>query len=222
MLRYIQLFFWGMLISFVGSLPIGTLNVTVTSLFINRGTLQAVEFGLGAISVEVILVRFAIVAVKSFERLKHLYAFFSGLTCIVLFLFAWFSFRAAFETHKFETAMPFRSQNPFLLGIFLSLLNPLHLPFWLGWTAVLKSKKIFWDAGSARNIYVTGIGLGTSFAFITYGILGNILIHFLREQQAILNWIIGIALLGTGVLQFHKSFIKGRLPGDRQETAPYV
>jgi threonine/homoserine/homoserine lactone efflux protein len=75
--------------------------------------------------------------------MKRLYKFFSALTSIVLFLFAWISFRAAFEMHKFETALPFTAQRPFLSGVSLSLINPLHLPFWLGWTAVLKSEKYF-------------------------------------------------------------------------------
>jgi threonine/homoserine/homoserine lactone efflux protein len=209
--RYFKLFFWVLMISFLGSLPVGTLNVTVASLVINKGIIQAVEFALGAIFVEVVLVRIAIAAVQKLERLKYLYKFFSALTCIVLFLFAWISFRAAFEMHKFETALPFTSQRPFLSGVFLSLINPLHLPFWLGWTAVLKSKKIFWDSKATYNIYVIGIGLGTSIAFFTYAILGNLLIDFLKEKQTILNWIIGIALLGTGLLQLYRSFIKEKI-----------
>jgi threonine/homoserine/homoserine lactone efflux protein len=136
-------------------------------------------------------------------------------------LFAWISFRAAFEMHKFEAALPFTAQRPFLSGVSLSLINPLHLPFWLGWTAVLKSKKIFWDSKSTYNIYVIGIGLGTSVAFFTYVILGNILIDFLREKQTILNWIIGVALLVTGLLQFYKSFSKGKINNSLQTEVEY-
>jgi threonine/homoserine/homoserine lactone efflux protein len=219
--RYFKLFFWALTISFLGSLPIGTLNVTVTSLVINKGIIQAVEFALGAILVEIVLVRIAIAAVKKSEGLKRLNKFFSALTCIVLFLFAWISFRAAFETHKFETVLPFTSQRPFLSGVFLSLINPLHLPFWLGWTAVLKSKKIFWDSKSTYNIYVIGIGVGTSIAFFTYAILGNFLIDFLKEKQTLLNWIIGIALLVTCLLQFYKSFIKEKINSSAQTEMEY-
>lgn len=219
--RYFKLFFWVLMISFLGSLPIGTLNVTVAGLVINKGIIQALEFSLGAILVEVVLVRIAIAAVKKLEGLKRLYKFFSALTCIVLFLFAWISFRAAFEMHKFETALPFTSQRPFLSGVFLSLINPLHLPFWLGWTGVLKSKKIFWDSKTTYNIYVVGIGLGTSIAFFTYAILGNFLIDFLKEKQTILNWIIGIALLGTGLLQLYKSFIKEKMNNSSQTEMEY-
>jgi threonine/homoserine/homoserine lactone efflux protein len=206
--RYFKLLFWALMISFLGSLPVGTLNVTVTGLVINNGIIEAIEFAVGAILVEVILVRIAIAAVKKLEGLKRLYKFFSAVTCIVLFLFACISFRAAFEMHKFETVLPFTSQQPFLSGVFLSLINPLHLPFWLGWTAILKSKKIFWDSISTYNIYVTGIGIGTFVAFFIYAILGNFLIDFLKEKQTILNWIIGLALLGTGLLQLYRSFIR--------------
>src|ERR1700722_5678378 len=177
-LQYLKLFFSALLISFLGSLPIGTLNVTVTSLTINKGIIAAVAFALGAILVEVILVRVAVVAIKKLEGLKHLYKFFSVLTCVILFSFAIIILYAAYEMRKFETALPFITQRPFLSGLFLSIINPLHLPFWIGWTAFLKSKKIFYDSNAYYNIYIVGIGLGTSLAFFVYGILGNITIDF--------------------------------------------
>jgi hypothetical protein len=65
--RYFKLFFWVLMISFLGSLPIRTLNITVARLVVNKGIMQVVEFEVGAIFVEVILVRIAIEAVKKVE-----------------------------------------------------------------------------------------------------------------------------------------------------------
>ncbi|HSZ85453.1 MAG TPA: LysE family transporter [Puia sp.] len=210
-LQYFKLFFSALLISFLGSLPIGTLNVTVTSLTINKGILEAVEFASGAILVEVILVRVAVVALKKLEDLKYLYRFFSVLTCVILFSFAIIILHDAYKMRKFETALHFITQQPLLSGLFLSIINPLHLPFWIVWTAFLKSKKIFYDSNAYYNIYIVGIGLGTSLAFFVYGIFGNITIDLLKENQVALNWVIGFALLTTGLMQFHKTFIKEKV-----------
>lgn len=217
-LQYFKLFFSALLISFLGSLPIGTLNVTVTSLTINKGIMEAMEFAAGAILVEIILVRIALVTIKKIEGLKYLHKFFSVLTCVVLFLFATIILYAAYAMHKFETPLPFISQRPFISGLFLSIINPLHLPFWIGWTAFLKSKKIFFDSNTHYNIYIVGIGLGTSLAFFVYGILGNIAIEFLKEKQVVLNWIIGFALLATGLMQFYKTFITAEAENKKSEN----
>jgi threonine/homoserine/homoserine lactone efflux protein len=205
-MEYNRLFFWALVISFLGTLPIGTLNVTVTSLTINKGTIEAMEFAMGAILVETILVRMAVVAIKKLEGLKYLLRVFSVFTCIVLISFALIVLYAAFQMRKFEAALPFTVERPFMSGICLSLLNPLHLPFWMGWTALLKSKKIFRDSNIHYNTYVAGIGLGTALGFLVYGIAGNMAIDFLKEKQVILNWIVGFALLATGLRQCYKTF----------------
>jgi threonine/homoserine/homoserine lactone efflux protein len=175
---YIKLFYWVFLISFLGSLPVGTLNVTAASLFINNGLTPALEFAIGAILVEVVLVRIAIAAVRKLERLRRLYKFFGGLSCILLLVLAFISLKMAFQMQKFQTLVPFATQRPLLSGILLSSLNPLHLPFWMGWTAVLRSRKIFSHSAGSYHVYMLGIGLGTFLAFVSYGLLGDLLIDF--------------------------------------------
>jgi threonine/homoserine/homoserine lactone efflux protein len=219
MIKHLKLFFWVFLISFLGSLPVGTLNVTAASLYTNNGLVAALEFATGAILVEVLLVPIAIVAVRKLERLKRFYRFFGALSCAILFVFAFLSFRMAFEMQKFQTLLPFATQRPFLSGVFLSSLNPLHLPFWMGWTAVLRSRRIFSDSAKSYNVYILGIGLGTFLAFVSYGLLGNLLVGFLQDKQTALNWVIGVALLGTGVMQCYKTF-SGRRKGEMSCNRP--
>src|SRR5579871_2940490 len=180
MIRYLKLFGYVLTISFLGSLPVGTLNINVAGLVINKRIPDAFAFALGAILVEMIVVRIALATVKKLKALKHLYKFFNGITCLILFLFAGMILYAALRMQKLETTLPLTSQHPFLSGLILSVLNPLHLPFWIGWTAILQSK----------------------------GIFCNILIEFLRQKQTMLNWVIGLSLLVTAFVQFYKGFIR--------------
>jgi hypothetical protein len=193
-----------MFISFTGSLPVGTLNASVTDLTINMGAGAALQFGLGAILVEVALVRIALVTVKRLAGLKHLFRLFRVFACMVVLLLAVLSLYAAWHMQKQGVVVPFAHYTPFFSGIFLSLINPLHLPYWMGWTAALRSKGVLTDRKEDLNVFVTAIGSGTALAFLFYGVAGHLLITFLRMQENLFNWLVGLALLLAGMVQLWK------------------
>jgi hypothetical protein len=49
----------------------------------------------------------------------------------------------------------------FWLGLFMSALSPMQIPFWFGWSTVLLTKKILQPVQSHYNSYIAGIGVGT-------------------------------------------------------------
>jgi threonine/homoserine/homoserine lactone efflux protein len=204
--RSIRLFLSAFFISFTGSLPVGTLNVSVADLSINMGGAAALQFGIGAMLVEVVVVRIALVTVRKLEGLHRLLWFFKILTCAIILLVAAFSLEAAWHMRKPGVAIPFAGHMPFVSGLLLSLINPLHLPFWMGWTAVLKTRKILTDSKKDYNLFVMAIGCGTSLAFLTYGVTGTLLIMFLRMNQNLFNWMVGLVLLVTGLVQLWRLF----------------
>lgn len=55
-----------------------------------------------------------------------------------------------------------------------------------------------------NNVYVIAIDMGTSVAFVVYGLTGHLLIFFLLPNQNLFNWMVGIALLVTGLVQVWK------------------
>lgn len=205
MKRQLKLFFWAISISFLGSLPIGTLNLSVANYAFRHDLAGAVGFSLAAIAIEMTLVRLALMAVRRLERLTHLYRLFSLLACGILLIFAFTSLLAAWQMQTFQASLPFSTLDPVLSGILLSLLNPLHLPFWMGWTAILRSKKLLDDQARSYNTFITAIGAGTSLAFCVYGTAGGLLIQFLGSRQVLLNWVVGIALLVTALIQLYKT-----------------
>jgi hypothetical protein len=206
-----RLYGYAFLISFTGTLPIGTLNVSITDLVIDGNVWAAVLFGLGAILVEVSIVRIALVTVKRLEGMEHVVRWLRVLACCVILLLAFISLKAAWYMRSAGMArsagmtIPFTGHAPFVSGLVLSLLNPLHLPFWMGWTAVLRTKGLLSDSRGDYNVYVTAIGMGTAVAFVVYGVTGHLLILFLRTNQNLFNWLIGIALLVTGLVQVSKA-----------------
>ena len=202
--RSFRLYGYASVISLTGSLPIGTLNAGIAGLVISRQVVPAVLFGLGALLVEVGLVRMALVAIKRLEGLNHFSRWFRLLGCIVILLFAFISLNTAWHAAAARPTDPIIGESPFISGIVLSLLNPLHLPFWMGWTTVLKAKGLLSDTRREYNIYVLAIGMGTGIAFLVYGITGQLLIRFLLTNQNLFNWLTGIALFVTGLVQVWK------------------
>lgn len=213
MSKSIKLFFVAFSISFVGALPIGTLNTGVANFALNGDYMGAFKFGAAAILVEIILVRLALLVLDKLAHLQKLFKFLSGVMCFAILFLAFKSLEAAFHMRNFQDSLPFVGMNAFYSGLVLSLLNPLHLPFWLGWTAVLKNRKVLIPDPGAYNIYILAIGTGTSLSFLIYGFAGDSLMSTLKAQHNLINWILGFTLLFTGLVQIYKmisGFLKSR------------
>jgi hypothetical protein len=204
----VKLFFWAISISFFGTLPLGTLNLSVANYAFRHDLAGAAGFAMAAISVEMTLVRLALVVVRHLERLKRLFLLFNLLTCGILLALAFSSLLAAWQMQRFRASLPFSTLNPVFSGLLLSLINPLHLPFWMGWTAILKSKKVLDDQPWSYNTFIIAIGTGTFLAFCIYATAGRFLIQLLGSREVMLNWIVGIALLITVLAQLYKIRIK--------------
>lgn len=201
---YLKLFLTAFSISFIGALPIGTLNANVANYALNGNFKGAIEFGFAAIFVEVGLVRLALLALDKLDHLQKLFKYLSVVMCVGILVLAYKSLEAAFHMRNFQDVLPFVGMNAFYSGLALSLLNPLHLPFWLGWTAVLKSRKILASNPANYNVYIAAIGTGTLMAFLIYGFAGNYLMNVLKAQHNLINWILGLTLLLTGVVLAYK------------------
>jgi threonine/homoserine/homoserine lactone efflux protein len=133
---------WGGAISLLGTLPLGTLNIAAMQVSISEGVRQGIYFSLGVALVEVLYVRLSVVGIswimKNARWLKYLEW---AAVCIVLAL-AFGSFWAAFHPTA-EKSFLLQSKLPvFLLGVSLSAINPMQIPFWFGWTTVMFSKGV--------------------------------------------------------------------------------
>ncbi|HEX9512547.1 MAG TPA: LysE family transporter [Puia sp.] len=58
--KVFKVFFAGISISFLGSLPLGTMNITVTNISIRQGTQAGLVYAFGSMIVEIIVVRIAL------------------------------------------------------------------------------------------------------------------------------------------------------------------
>jgi threonine/homoserine/homoserine lactone efflux protein len=196
-----RLFVTGLFISFLGALPMGTLNMSAMQIAITDGYYPAVLFALGALLVEMIYVRMTLVAMGWFRAHKKLLVVMEWLTLIIILVLAISSFYTAM--HPTLKANPILSNtiHRFWLGAGLSAINPLQIPFWFGWSTVLTGKGILVRNGFNYVYYILGIGIGTFIGFTVFIFGGKLLVDRLDAQQNIIQWILGGIFLITGIIQ---------------------
>ncbi|MFA6084692.1 LysE family translocator [Mucilaginibacter sp.] len=206
--RNLRLFLVGWSISFLGALSIGTLNTTVASYTLQGRFLDGFEFGIAAILVEVIVVRLALTLIEKLAHLQKLFLALSILMCAGIFFLAYLTLSAAYHMTDFVDVLPFAGMHAFYSGLVLSLLNPLHLPFWMSWSAVLRGRGLLQANNTSYNIYIGAIGSGTAVAFSIYAIAGNFLMETLKAKHHLINWILGGTFLLTGMVIAFKLITK--------------
>lgn len=196
-----RLFVTGLFISFLGALPMGTLNMSAMQIAITDGYYPAILFALGALLVEMIYVRMTLVAMGWFRAHKKLLVVMEWLTLIIILVLAISSFYTAM--HPTLKANPILSNtiHRFWLGAGLSAINPLQIPFWFGWSTVLTGKGILVRHGYNYVYYILGIGIGTFIGFTVFIFGGKLLVDRLDAQQNIIQWILGGIFLITGIIQ---------------------
>lgn len=202
--NYVQALYWGFIASFLGSLPLGTMNVTAAAVAVHNGTSAAFIYSAGSMLVELIYVRLLLMAMDTFYKRKSLLLIFEWVTIALLLTISVSSMVAAINMTGFVSPLPVNALSPFFLGMALSALNPLHLVFWFGWSTIFIQKKVLLPTGINYNFYVSGIGIGTISGFAVFIFGGNYLVKRFASGQVILNWIVGIILFITAAIQVYK------------------
>ena len=193
-----------MLISFLGSLPLGTLNVAAMQISINDGVLQALQFSLGSLFAEMVYVRLSLVAMDWVRKKEFLFKILEWITLAIVIILAISSFHAAMSPAEQENVVLSSPLPKILLGFSLSAVSPAQIPFWFGWSTVLLSKKILLPVNKHYNFYILGIGLGTLIGNCVFIFGGRLVADKLKNSHHIINWVIGGIFLITALIQIWK------------------
>jgi threonine/homoserine/homoserine lactone efflux protein len=199
---------WGMVISFLGSLPLGTLNIAATSISLQQGVRAGLFFAFGSLIVEFICVRIALHLLSRLTKSIKVFNAFKWITVLLLFTLAYYSFEAAVQLKAFGNNI-FTGINihPFFSGIILSALNPMHIPFWLGWSTILADRNILTRVAQYYP-YMVGIGTGTILGFLVFIYGGHYFLQKLKNHQSTVNYTVGIILLLTAAFEIYKMLSK--------------
>jgi threonine/homoserine/homoserine lactone efflux protein len=209
MSKLLRVFLWGLLISFLGSLPLGTLNVAAMQIGIQESIKNAIYFSFGSLLVEMIYVRISLIGVDWIRKQERLMKAMEWFTLIIILALATGSFiAAASEDDTAKNVMLQNNMHRFLLGMFMCAINPVQIPFWFGWSTVLFTKKILEPVKAQYNIYIVGIGLGTLAGNCVFIFGGKWLVQRIANSHQYLNWIIGGIFAITAIIQAIKMIMR--------------
>jgi threonine/homoserine/homoserine lactone efflux protein len=202
--KLLRVFLMGLFISFLGSLPLGTLNIAAMQLSISDGVEAAILFSLGSLTAEVVYVRLSLIAMDWIRKQEKIFKALEWVTLVIVIALAASSFYAATHPSVHKNIILSSTINKYLLGLVMSAVNPVQIPFWFGWSTVLFTKKILEPKDSFYNLYIIGIGLGTLLGNCVFIFGGKLIADKISNNQSILSWVISGIFTITAIIQLYK------------------
>jgi threonine/homoserine/homoserine lactone efflux protein len=152
----------GFIVSFLGSLPLGYLNIIGVEVFSKFGMNSLVSFLIGVIIAQTVVVYLTVIFANKLVSNKKLMKgidFFAVLFLLLLaYLFYAHSNQTAEEHNHLEDYVQY---SPFLIGMVLCTLNFLQIPFWMAWNLYLMNASHISLARKLKFHYIFGTLMGT-------------------------------------------------------------
>ncbi|WP_205511312.1 LysE family translocator [Longitalea arenae] len=189
-----------MFISFLGTLPLGTLNIAAMQISVSDGIRPALYFSLGALLVEIFYVRISLVAMDWVTQHKKLFRWLEWVTILIITALAITNFIAAASPETQKNVILSHTIPKFYLGLAMSAVNPAQIPFWFGWSTALFTKKVLQPRNDHYNVYIAGIGLGTFLGNAVFIFGGQLIVTRLNANQGLISWIIGGVFAITAII----------------------
>ena len=211
MIEILKVFFIGSLISFLGQLPLGNMNLTATQLSVQENYRNAWKYGLGIVLVEIIYLRLALTGMDWVVEHKVLFTIMGWLTVVVFIGLGVLAFvMARKQTSAKKGLLLNNKMNRFLLGVVVSGINPAQIPFWFLWSTQLLNSKVILPTTAQFNLFTAGAGLGSLAGLAVYIHGGKWIITKLKTSNKGLNIFMGIVFILAGLLQLYNMIFKNQ------------
>lgn len=202
--------FVGFLISFIGSIPLGYLNVVGYEVYKKFGIEETIFYLFGVISIEFLVIYFTLLFANQLIANKKLIKFIEAFSIIFMFLLAYIFYSSASKEAENQSVLEkYVDYSPFVVGLILSCLNFIQIPFWTSWNLYLLNGNYIEISKSRKYFYVLGTVLGTF-----CGMLVLILsLDYVTNQtdflaKYLMKIIIPMVFAGLGIFQAYKFYKK--------------
>jgi len=199
-LGFLTHFFWGWLCSFLGTIPFGTINVSIAEASIRRGVRAGIAMGVGASFVEFFQ---SYIALSFFNILTANPGMERAIivTCIPIFLII-----GVYYLFKKNTAPPRPSNKAMHVigaakGFMLSALNLIAIPYYVFLGGYLHSANIIRLEPEFIASFAVGVVGGSFLVFLLYAKLGQ----YIRDKSDKLSHyaskIVGMIFIAIAISQ---------------------
>ena len=194
-MNLISIFLIAYLFSFMGSIPPGTINLSILQLGLEEKINIAWRFAIASALIEYPYAWIAVELSSMIQATPVITEYFELIGAVVMTTLGLVNLYAA---GKPTSALSTFQQSGFRRGVLLGILNPLVLPFWVGITAYLQSQQwIVFNSAYSLHAYLAGVSLGAFTLLISVAYLAKkVARHF--SDSLWIRRIPGITLLVLG------------------------
>ncbi len=197
--------FFGFLVSFLGQLPLGNMSFTATQIGLQESISKAWQFAIGVALVEMVYLRFALTGMDWVVQHRMVYLGLGWSTVVLFLILGMMAIRSAKKQQTESKALVLNNKlNRFILGLTMSALNPVQIPFWVLWTSLLIQTKRLAVSSIDFNLFTIGAGTGTIAGLAVYIHGGKWLVQKIKASNRSLNIAMGIVFLLTALLQLYR------------------
>lgn len=189
----------GAIVSFLGTIPFGPINLTVVKTAVDHNSAKGFEVALAASLVEIFEALIAIIfgiAISSFLQSNIVIKLFIALAFILLAVFIYL------RPTKPSLEPTASDQGSFFTkGLIIAALNPQAIPFWIFALAAISQYFDFEYEGIYLAGFLFGVFLGKLAALYGFVVASSYLKTHLRESSRMVNRLLAAILLFIGVSQ---------------------
>ncbi len=209
-------FLLGFLISIIGALPLGYINVICLQLFLEQGSWASFTFILGIITIEFFVLKIVSKIALWLVEQKKLLLFIDIFTIVFLLVIAFYFYTNIGNSKNFSLSELDLATYPFVLGLLLNTLNFIQWPYWSGIYIFLFRTERLKRQVNHQNLFIVGAMSGTLLGMLVFAFAGS---YFLLENNiqmgnylniifTVLFFVLGIGQLGKFILKEKKLIFK--------------
>jgi threonine/homoserine/homoserine lactone efflux protein len=202
-IQYLQSFVAGLFISLAGSLPLGTLNLTAMQIAGKESIRSAIQFSIGVLVVEMAYLSITFSLAGNFKFSDHYLLAFKVVAVLFLLVLATGSFMASGRGDRRNPVVDSKLKR-FTLGASMSLVNPMQIPFWMGWVVYLLSQSVIVNSFSNNVVFVVSAGVGTLLAFLVFILAGKRFAPLMEKKKRTFNVLLGMLFLAMAGYQIYQ------------------
>ena len=204
-MAYLSHIVLGFVMAFLSLIPPGMLNMTAVKTSLQKGKNEGIWFSLGAAMVVIPQAFIALVFARYFAENPQVVERLEIAGIIVLFVLSIVFFMQARKKFKGEGAK--REGKSFLLGMLMSGMNMLAIPFYLVLSSVLENRGLLQTEQPFIILFVSGVFLGAFSLFFLYASFAQIIQKRAQFIARNINYILSLLFLVLGILTLIK-FLK--------------
>ena len=166
-MKFLKNILVGFAISFIGSIPLGYLNLFGYQIYSTSNFNQLSLYLFGVLIVEALVIYTTLKLsskVSMNPKWKNYISIFSFIFLLAIALLTYNS--SSNESNSLEKYNSYLSYSALISGILLSSINFAQIPFWMSWNLYLTNENYIISKGKLGLFYVLGTVFGTYFGML--------------------------------------------------------